>query len=197
MPVDTTIPSTFEFTRDWLVSSPLLVETLLAGGPEFGNEPDRLEYAKSRIHREEVWVEPDEELEGETSPDLPPAVYPVPRATVMTAENRRRLVATSTFAGSGVLRIIIAALAPTEYVLDHSGTDTPTARAVKFSARREWATRLMLQIRDELLATAGHNDGAGNPYLCARSCDPVDPPMDLDESEPVDGVAWIFEVEWR
>lgn len=196
MPVDATIASTFEYARDWLAASPLLVETLLAGGPEFGNDPERLAAAKARIHQEEVWVEPDDSREAEAAPDLPPSLNPVPRATVMTIADRRRRVGTATFAGSGTLQIVVVALAPEEYKLDHA-TDTPAIRAEKFRDRRAWAARLAAQIRDELLTESGRSDGAGNPYLNAVSCDPVDPPLDLDRLEGDDGVAWVWEVEWQ
>lgn len=197
MPVDTEIPSTFEFAREWLVSSPLLVEVLVAGGPEPPTEPDRLEAARARVFCEEVWAEPDKEREGEAAPDLSPQVNPVPRATVMTVANRRRRVATGTFAGSGTLNIVIVALAPVEHRIDYSEAATSTDRATAFKARREWATQLMTQIREELLEMSGRSSDDGKPYLNAMSCDPIDPPMDLDEDEPVDGVAFVFEVEWQ
>ncbi|MGD9632192.1 MAG: hypothetical protein AB7G28_20665 [Pirellulales bacterium] len=195
MPVNLEIASTFEFTRDWMVSSPLLVETLLAAGPEYPSEEDRIQAAKDRIEREEIWVEPDPENAGEDAPDVPSPVHTIPRALVRTVSSHRRKVGTQTFAGSGELLITIWALAPEEYRIDHA-RHSAQEKSDRFSARRKWAIKLAEQIRDELLKTSGRSDG-DNPYLNAQSVDINDMPMDFDDIEPTDGVDIELSVGWQ
>lgn len=193
MPVEST-PSTFEYTRDWLVSSPLLVEALLAGGPEYGTEEERIAAARERIDRDEIWVEPDTDNVGEDSPDVPSPVRTIPRALVKMTSTSSRKVGTMTWADTGEITIAIWALVPEEFRVNHR-TDDALEKSNKFRGRREWGDRLATQIVDQLRRTAGGHDG-DNPYLDAKNVRRGDNPIDLDDDESAEGVGFEIDLEW-
>ncbi len=193
MSVDTT-PSTFEYTRDWLVSSDTLIEGILLA--DANSLDGRRDQARLRIHREEKLDKPDEEEAGETAPDTPPPLDARPHVIIKLADDTRDLVGTGTFAGSGTLHVMIEALTPEEF-RDSPDDDTETL-SQKFKDRKAWAIDKCNVIRLELLATSGQGDEQGNPYLNARKVLVSLWPNDPDEYESTDNfMGWMYEVPWR
>jgi hypothetical protein len=194
MPIDEE-NSTFEFCRDWLVSSDTFVR--VAMGVDVLDLDGARDAARARIHDEEAYDVPDEAEANETAPDLPPSVNCRPRAIVATEADRRRVVGTGTIGGDGELLITVEVLLPEAYVIN--GDDTAQAAAAKFKAGRQWMRRLCKTIRNELLETRGSHDGDGAPYLNARDVDieaqtafPVD-----SEDDPNSWIGWIYRVPWN
>lgn len=194
MPVTTT-PSTFEYARDWLVSSDTLIrDILLADALELGDARDQ---ARLRIHREEALDKPDEEEAGETAPDTPPPFDARPRILLKLADDSRQLVGTRTYAGSGTVHVMVEALIPEAYQPSAADDDAETL-SQKFKDRKAWAVDKCNAIRLELLETSGLGDEQGNPYLNARDVKITLMPNDPDEHESTDNfMGWMYEVPWR
>jgi hypothetical protein len=188
-----TEPSTFEFTRDWLVSSETFIRDAM-GSTAVDLDTARDE-ARARIYEEEALDESNEPAEGETTPDAPPSVASRPRAIVITESNEAKIVGTATSAESGSLLIDIEIPVPDEFKLDFAD-DTPEDRATAFKARKLWERQLWSTIRRELLATRGQGDEQGNPYLNAMNINGR-PPADPEPGEGTDWIGWTFEVPWK
>ena len=187
-------PSTFEFTRDWLVSSDAFVRDAM--GAESLALDDSRDEARARIHREEAYDEPNSEEETEDEPDPPPSVNARPRAIIITRGDTRKRVGTGTWSGEGQLLVCMEVPIPAEYLLNHAD-GTPTQNAAKFANAQEWAADLCKRIRDELLETSGQGDQNGTPYLNAVNVDIFVPPSYPEDGEPADYMAWIYEVTWK
>jgi hypothetical protein len=188
-----TEPSTFEYARDWLVSSECFVRDLM-----LRTEPtteDAREAAKARVHREEILAEPDMSAESTTAPDLPPPVDSRPRAIIEKASDRRELAGTGTWRGNGRLEISIETPLPESYRF--LAEDSQTERAEKFKAFRAWCDQMLNTLRAELYAESGRGDGAGNPYLNATAIDVEAKPMDQEVQETELFVGFTLGVEWR
>jgi hypothetical protein len=190
MPVSSE-PSTFEYARDWLVSSETFVrDAMLADLPGLDESRDQ---ARLRIHREEAIDEPDEEQAAEAG--VLPAIDSRPRAWIRTIENRRRKVGTGTFAGSGRLAINVEVIVPEEYRVNEADDDSET-KAEKIRGRKEWARRLCDTIKAELHYTSGLGDADGTPYLNGTI-----ESEDIIPSEPevgaVDWMGWVWNVDWN
>lgn len=192
MPISTE-SSTFEFTRDWLVSSDTFNRDGM-GATAVDIDTARDE-ARARIYEEEALDESNLAEEGETAPDAPPSVASRPRAIVRTASNEAKIVGTATSAESGTLLIDIEVPVPDEFKLDYAD-DEPDDRYTTFKARKQWAKQLWSTIRRELLATRGQGDEQGNPYLNAMGVNGL-PPADPETGEEGDWIGWTFEVPWR
>lgn len=185
--------STFEFCRDWLVSSETFVR--LAMGADAVDLDGARDQARARIHREENYIEPDEAEEGESAPDLPAPVNDRPWAIVITRDNERSQVGTGTWSGTGQLLVCLEVLTPTEHLPD--ANDTQTDKSTKVASAHEWASRLCEMIRRELMATSGQGSADGRPYLNARDIGLYVAPGFAEDGEPGNYMAWIYEVTWR
>src|SRR4051812_48056700 len=109
----TTTASTFEYARDWLVSSDTFLRDILLAD-EVDLDSARAS-ARLRIHREEALDKPDEEEAGEAAPDAPPPFDARPRAIIKLGDDSRQLVGTGTYAGSGTLHVMVEAIVPEAY----------------------------------------------------------------------------------
>lgn len=188
-----TEPSTFEFTRDWLVSSEAFVrDAMLADALSLDESRDQ---ARARIHREEALDEANEDGASETAPNSPPPIASRPRAIVITRDDSRTIAGTGTWGGRGVLLVCIEVITPEEY-REKAADDNAAARAEKFAGRKLWARRLCNTIRLELLGTSGRGDANGVPYLNARRIDIYVQPNDPEDGESTNWMAWVYEVEW-
>lgn len=191
----TTTASTFEYARDWLVSSDTFIRDILLADEL--DQDDARDQARARIHREEALDKPDEEAAGETAPDTPPPFDARPRAIIKLADDTRDLVGTGTWAGSGTLHIMVEAIVPEAYQPNKADDSTETL-ARKFKERKQWAIDKCNTIRLELEETSGRSDAQGNPYLNARKVLVSLWPNDPDEYESSDNfVGWMYEVPWR
>lgn len=187
-----TRPSTFEFTRDWLVSSETFVREAM--GATATSQDEARDEARARIHREEALDEPDDE-EADDGEQRPP-ICPPPRVMIITRANTRKRVGTGTWAGSGQLLVAIEALVPEVHRLNGADDDVDTKRE-KFAARKAWGMQLCEAIRDELLTTSGRGDQNGTPYLNATDVNIHLPPSDPEAGEDDGYIGFIYEVEWR
>lgn len=188
--------STFEFARDWLVSSEALVRD--AFGIDLENLDESRDAARLRIHSEEANDEPNEAEANETTPDLPPSVNSRPRAIVRTESDRRRRAGTGTWAGEGELLIDVEVDLPAEFVINPAD-DTNADWAEKFKGAREWARRLSDTIRTELMDTSGSHDGDGAPYLNATDIDFEQRPSFAENEDPnqFTWMGWTYRVPWN
>jgi hypothetical protein len=195
--VITTAPSTFEFCRDWLVSSQAFCEAMGASVGDDGSLSDEArDEARARIHRHELWQRADPDTVGEEAPDAPRPADDRPHCIVRRLDDTRTLVGTGTWAGSGKLALMIESLVPAEHLPNHAD-DNATTIAEKFKSRRAWATQTCDTIREELLATSGRGDADGTYYLNARSIVVEVEPGDPEEGEDDNYIGWIYFVEWR
>ena len=188
-------PSTFEFTRDWLLSSDTFVRDAM-GATALALDDARDE-ARARIHDEEAYDEADEAEANETAPDLPPSVNPRPRAIVRTNTNTQRRNGLATWRGEGELLLLVEVNVPEAYV--PTSTDTTQAKAAKFSERRQWARRLAETIREELKATSGLGSVDGVPYLNASEIE-YDQMPNVGEDAEADAESWMgwaWRVAWN
>lgn len=191
MPISTE-SSTFEYCRDWLVSSDCFVRDAM--GAELPALDDARNEARARIHREEAYDQPNEEEENETAPDLPPSVNDRPRAIVITRNNDRERVGTGTWGGRGQLLVCLEVPIPTEHLI--ADGDTEAQKAAKFAATHVWADQLAHTIRLELMATSGIGDQDGTRYLNATKINLFVAPGFPEDGEFDSYMAWIYEVEW-
>lgn len=195
MPISTE-SSTFEFAREWLLSSDtFLVDAM---GATAGDLDGRRDETRPRIHSEEAYDEPDDAQENETAPDLPPSPNARPRAIVTTQSNTRRRNGIGTWRGEGELLISLEVLVPEEMVA-LPGTDTIQEIAAKFVAVREWARQLSETIADELRATSGIGSADGKPYLNASDVDfETMPNFPEDAEDDLFGwMGWTYRVAWN
>jgi hypothetical protein len=193
MPVSTE-PSTFEFCRDWLVSSSTFVrDVMLAEAVSLDESRDE---ARARIHREEALDEFNEDEESEHTPDDPPPVANRPRCIIRTVEDNRRRAGTATWAGNGRLAVDVEVIVPEAYRTNYAD-DNATIRAQKFVDRKQWARRLADTIRLELHATSGIGEGA-TPYLNGKIVGFVTPPNDPEheERDKLIWMGWTWDVTW-
>lgn len=190
-----TEPSTFEFARDWLVSSEAFVRDLMGVVvPDLDGARDA---ARARIHREEIEDAPEVEEAGETAPDLPPPVDDRPWAIIGTRSDTRRRVGTQTWAGEGELLIELEVNIPAEYIV---GPDDTTASMVaKLKAVRLWVRQLSETIRKELLETSGQGAVDGTPYLNATDIDYEQTPNfpEDNDANPLGWMGWSYLVRWN
>lgn len=185
--------STFEFTRDWLVSSECFVrDAMLADAVDLDGSREQ---ARLRIHREETDDSPNEDEESASTPDLPAPVHARPRAIVITRGDERRRVGTGTWGGSGTLLVCLEVLIPDAHKIKAADDDAET-RASKYAAALEWANQTCNTIRTELEATSGRGDQDGTPYLSAKDINLLVPPGYPEEGENEDYMAWVYEVNW-
>lgn len=190
-----TEPSTFEFARDWLVSSEALVRDLMGiTVPDLDGARDA---ARARIHREEIEDAPEVEEAGETAPDLPPPVDDRPWAIIGTRSDTRRRVGTQTWGGEGELVIQLEVPLPADYIVGPD--DTTSIKVEKLKGARLWARRLAETIRDELRATSGAGAVDGTPYLNATDIDFEQTPNFPEDSDadPLGWMGWAYLVRWN
>lgn len=196
MPISTA-PSTFEFTANWLTSSECVVRDVF--GLTEANWEEAVEAAKARIYREEVLQEPNEDEEQEDAPDLPPPVDQRPFAIVIMGRRENQLTGTQTWSGRGTLLVAFEVLVPEHLRMIWTDETTPAEKAARFKAGKEWADQLMNTVLQELKATSGRWDEAGNPYLNATDInielEPTRP--ESGEHEPDSYMAFMFEVSYR
>jgi hypothetical protein len=193
MPVAET-SSTFEYCRDWLVSSDLFVRDAMQA--DALSIDDARDQARARIHPQEALDESNEDEVDDGDTLDPPAIAPPPRSVIIMRANTRKRLGTATWGGSGQLLVTVEVLVPEEYRIVRPD-DKPAVRLEKFAARKLWGTRLCEQIRLELLATSGKGDANGTPYLNATDVNVFLEPSDPEEGEAVDFIGFIYEVEWR
>lgn len=192
MPIDET-DSTFEYAANWLVSSETFMrDAMWADAVDLDTARSQ---AKARIYSEEALQDPNEDQAGDSAPDLPPPVNSRPLAVVITESDERRRVGTGTWSGRGELTIVVEVPVPEQY-LALRGSQTPAEIAARFTNRKQWARRLCRTIRDELRATSGRDDGAGNPYLNATDVHIKTPPSDPETQEDQDYIGWEYAVPW-
>lgn len=185
--------STFEYAREWLLSSDcFLREAMLADAPTLDASREQ---ARARIHREETDDRPNEEDENDTAPDAPPPVNARPRVIIVTRENRRRLVGTATWAGSGALLICVEVLIPEAYQVNEAD-DSAATKTEKLASGLQWARQLHDTIQLELMETNGKGAQDGTRYLNVIEFSEYVPPSYAEEGESRDYIAWIDEVNW-
>lgn len=194
MPISTD-PSTYEFARDWLVSSETFCRDAL-GADALDLDTYRAQ-ARDRIHFEEAFAEPDLEEANEATPDQPSPLAGLPRVILRMTDYRERLVGIGTHSCSGTIEVCVEVPVPEAYQINYADDDAAT-QASKFKDRKTWARQLWTTCKQELWKTRGQGDG-DTPYLNAAEINGL-PPADPEPQEGGDvanWVGWIWEVVWK
>lgn len=186
--------STFEFCREWLLSSESFVRDAMLAD-ELGLDAAR-DQVRERIYNEEFFDEANEELAPAHEPADPPPVAERPRCLIRTVEDSRRRVGTGTFGGTGRLEIAIEVMVP-EIHRATRADETPAQIAAKFYSRKQWARQLAATIRNELHATSGLGSANGEPYLNGTISGFRIMPNDPEPGESTDWLGWVWDVTWN